>query len=107
MRGNFAHRCIPKDHRREFLARMLVGFSGNTWIVLAPTSSRSAKPNTGKRNQYVIGSELVESFFHLGFKLHASTKTPQHWRFHNRALNRWLRYVGRTFFNFSRQVRLV
>ena len=107
MRGNFAHRCIPKDHRREFLARMLVGFRGIPGIVLAPTSRRSAKPNTGKRNQYAIGSELVESFFHLGFKPHASTKTPQHWRFHNRTLNRWLRYVGRTFFNFPRHRKFV
>jgi len=53
----------PKDHRREFLARMLVGFSANTGL-LAPTSRRSAKQS----NQYTIGSELVESFFHLGFK---------------------------------------
>jgi len=47
---------------------MLVGFRGIPGIVLAPTARRSAKPNTGKRNQYAIGSELVESFFHLGFK---------------------------------------
>jgi hypothetical protein len=46
------------------LARILRRFSANTSIVLAPTSRRSAKQS----NQYTIGSELVESFFHLGFK---------------------------------------
>jgi hypothetical protein len=87
MRGNLLTGAYLKTIAASFLARMLVGFRGIPGIVLAPTSRRSAKPNTGKRNQYAIGSELVESFFHLGFKLHASTKTPQHWRSHNRTLN--------------------
>jgi hypothetical protein len=107
MRGNLLTGAYLKTIAASFLARMLVGFRGIPGIALAPTSRRSAKPNTGKRNQYAIGSELVESFFHLGFKPHASTKTPQHWRFHNRTLNRWLRYVGRTFFNFPRHRKFV
>jgi hypothetical protein len=53
---------------------MLVGFSANTWIVLA---LRQAKRR--QSNQYATGSELVESFFHLGFKTackHEDAATP-------------------------------
>jgi hypothetical protein len=97
-----AHRCIPKYHRREFLARMLVGGSANTWIVLAPTSRRSAKQNARQSNQYAPGSELVESFFHLGFKAACKHDDAATLALPQPDVNRWLRYVGRTFFNFPR-----
>ena len=99
-----AHRCIPKDHRREFFgpdARRIFG------EYLDCTGSDLEKLKRRQSNQYATGSELVESFFHLGFKAackHEDAVTPA---LPQPDVNRWLRYVGRTFFNFPRHRKFV